>query len=52
MFVMLMKPYAMIQVSILLSVMNQIGRNVASMFYHEFMQILDFLQGSLIDIND
>jgi len=33
MFALLMEPYAMIQVSVLLSVMKQMCRNVASMFY-------------------
>ena len=33
MFALLMEPYAMIQVSILFSVINQMGKNVASMFY-------------------
>jgi len=33
MFALFMEPYAMIQVSILLSVINQMGRNVASIFY-------------------
>ena len=33
MFALLMEPYAMIQVSIPLSVMNQMGRNFASMLY-------------------
>ena len=33
MFTLLMEPYAMIQASILLSVINQMDRNVASMFY-------------------
>jgi len=47
----LMEPYAMIQVSILLSVTSQMGRNVASMFYHEIIKIRDFVQGSLIDNN-
>jgi len=46
-----MEPYAMIQVSILLSVTSQMGRNVASMFYHEIIKIRDFVQGSLIDNN-
>jgi len=32
MFALLMEPYAMIQVSILLSVMYQMGKNVTSMF--------------------
>jgi len=33
MFALLMEPYSVIQVSILLSVINQKGRNVASVFY-------------------
>jgi len=52
MFALLMEPYAMIQLFILLSVMNHMGRNVASMFYHEIITIHDFIQGSLIDVND
>jgi len=32
-FVLLMKPYTMLQVFILFSVINQTGRNVVSMFY-------------------
>ena len=52
MFALLMEPYAMIEVSILFSVINQMDRNVASMFYHEIIIIRDCSQGSLIDIND
>jgi len=33
MFALLMEPYAMIQLPILLFIINQIGRNVASIFY-------------------
>jgi len=36
MFALHMEPYAMIQVSILLSVINQMGSNFASMFYFCF----------------
>ena len=39
----------MIQVSTLLSVMNQMGRNAAPMFYHEIIKIRNFIQGSLIN---
>jgi len=52
MFALLTEPYAMILVSMLLSVMNHMGRTVASMFYHEIIKIRDFVQESLIDIND
>jgi len=45
-----MEPYTMIQVSISLSVINQMGRNVAYMFCHEIIKIRVFVQGSLIDI--
>jgi len=34
MFALLMELYAMMQVSILLSVISQMGRNVAPMFHH------------------
>jgi len=51
MFALLMESFAMIKVSILFSVINQMGRNVTSMFYHEII-IRDCSQGSLIDIND
>jgi len=44
MFALLMKPYAMIQVSILLSEISQMGRNVSSMFDHEIIKICDFIQ--------
>ena len=43
---------AVIQVSMLLSVISQMGRNVAYMFYHEIIKIRGFVQGSVIDIND
>jgi len=52
MFALLMEPYAMIQGSILLSVMIHVGRNVACTFYHEIIKIRDFVQGSSFDIND
>jgi len=52
MFALLTEPYATILVSILLSVMNHMGKNVASMFYHEIIKLRYFVQGSLIDIND
>jgi len=37
-------------VYISLSVINQMGRNVASMFCHEIIKICDFVQESLIGI--
>jgi len=44
-----MEPYAVILVSTLLSVIDQMGRNVASLFYHEIIKIRDFVQRPLIE---
>ena len=50
MFALLKEPCVMTQVSALLCVMHQIGRNVAFMFYHKIIKICDFRPGSILTI--